>query len=182
MKNHWRVVLVLLSALTNGVVIAKEKLVHGTKQKKGKIFMVIEDSQKHHQRQTTHSKSNLKDSANAKSAKGQLNGRHSEKHNRSLGLSTDEVSSVLNKAMISGAIGGAAGYGIGKFFRGKAMKQLSNLKVASEYLKLINDTQSDASEQLKDIKSKLADAVSQAKSNTNGLIDQLEANSSHIVF
>ena len=182
MKNHWTIVLILLSMIMIRLTLSKSILVHGTKQRKGKLFMVIEDAPKKQDKSVIHSETKRSQKTNRKLKIDRLSGLLFKKPNRGLDLTNDERDKAIKKGMIGGALGAVTGYGVGKLYRDNALKELNNLKVASEYLKIINEVQGDASEKLKDVKNQLSDAVAQAKSQTNALIDQLEANSSHITF
>ena len=180
MNKGLLLIIVFLLALLIEAKEKRETLVFNTKHKKGKVYMVMKDSPKNSQANKISSKLKSKPKKKlTRKLKEELLAELSKPGPRKA-FDANKVNDALMPALVGGAIGGGVGYTAGSYWRTHAMESLSNVKMASEYFRILNQAQKDTTEKLTDVKSVLQAALSKAKSQTNSIIDGIEMNASSI--
>ena len=177
MNKEILLMVVILMALSVESKERRKTLVFNTERKKGKILMVMQDSDSE---KATHKISSKLKSKPKKKLTRKLKAEILSKLNSSSPRKTNQLNDILVPALAGGAVGGGLGYTAGSLWRTHAMESLSNVKMASEYFRILNQAQKDTTEKLSDVKSVLQAALSKAKSQTTSLIDGIEMNASLI--
>ncbi len=172
-------IIIFLLAVIAEAKEKRETLVFNTKHRKGKVYMVMKDSAANHSNKISSKPKTRGKKRLTRKLKSEILAELSRPSPRKA-LTSEDANDAIMPALVGGAIGGGVGYTAGGLWRSNAIESLSNVKMASEYFRLLNQAQKDTTEKLSDVKSTLQAALSKAKSQTYSIIDGIEMNSSSI--